>query len=80
MSSQGHLKIGCRNHGVIANHVRESHLAKQIREKHAENHECMDYEIDIQDIGFYDHSSREPEDTGQAEKILNDILDESDSL
>jgi hypothetical protein len=74
MSSEGHLKIGCRNHGVIANHVRESHLAKRIRKEHAEHHDCANYEIEIKDIGFYDHSSREPEDTGKAQEILEEAL------
>ena len=56
--------------------IRDEENAEQIRQEHLEENDCFDSQVQIQDLGFYDHSKRKPDD-GSAENTedrLNEIL------
>lgn len=75
MSEDGYLRVGCKNHGVIETELRDEERAEQIREEHVEENDCFDSQVQIQDLGFYDHSKRKPEDADTSER-LEEMLDE----
>ena len=78
---EGYLRVGCRNHGIVETEITDEDKAQEVKQDHLENSDCRDYEIQVQDIGFYDHSDRKPDD-GSAEKAeeeLNEILGEGEN-
>ncbi|WP_313694177.1 hypothetical protein [Halorarum halobium] len=81
MSEDGYLRVGCKNHGIIDTEIRDEEKAKKIREEHVEENDCFDSEVQIQDLGFYDHSKRKPDDGSaeEAEERLNEILGEGEN-
>jgi len=81
VSEDGYLRVGCKNHGVIETEITDEEKAEQIREEHVEENDCFDSQVQIQDLGFYDHSKRKPDDgtAAEAEERLKDILGEGDN-